>query len=386
MDAVQALAILSLGAFLTVLVSAIVYAVALRPRLLASAPAEVDGALTRSLLNDELHEQRMAIEQLADLLEQQSPDGRDTVAVVTPEERDELTTSLRTQAEAAEALKVLLSDQSTQITWVDGRLNYYETKLDQIASRLDVIAAERDESDAAEETGEAEDTEDGKTLAGSDSLEQILAELRSLAPANAVDRLTVQVEQVSKRLDDMVPLTAHEAIAETLSEQAGQLAEITSRLQDWAARNAQAEDNAGLLAGIDQRLAAQAEIAAQIDAKVNEHTSLLQTTAAEQRGQADLLLKTGELLDKIYPTLDRVSNVHIPPTRDRLTDINGIGPVYAAKLYEAGVDTFEELASLTPDEIQSIVKLPRWRYRVSDMTSWSDQARALAVRREKLED
>ncbi|WP_119071638.1 helix-hairpin-helix domain-containing protein [Aggregatilinea lenta] len=385
MDAVQALAILSLGAFLTVLVTAIVYAVVLRPRLLQAEPVAVDASLSRSLLEDELHEQRMAITQLADLLEQQSPEDR--AALVTLEQRDDLQASLHRQAEAAEALKLLLSDQSTQITWVDGRLNYYESKLDQIASRLDAMVG----MGAAEDmVGEADDDEGEKapaaTLTSSESLEQVLAQVRSLAPANAVERLMIQVEQISKRLDDMVPATAHESMAAMLREQATQLTDITIQLQEWASRDDQVAESAGLLAGIDQRLAAQAEIAAQIDAKVDEHTSLLQTSAAEQREQANILHKTGELLDKLYPTLDKVSSAHLQPVRDRLTDINGIGPVYAAKLYEAGVDTFEELASLTPEEIQSIVGLPRWRYRTSDMTHWIEQAQILADRREKLEN
>lgn len=388
MDAVQALAILSLGAFLTLLVTAIVYAVALRPRLLQAEPAAIGDTLARSLLRDELHEQRIAIELLADMLEQHVPDGRETAALMTPEQRDDLQASLRTQAEAAEALKVLLDDQSTQITWVDGRLTYYEDKLDQIASRLDALAEARtDGSPLAEMQVDAVlEGEVTSPTTTPESLEQVLIHLRSLAPANAVERLMIQVEQVSKRLDDMVPTTAHEAMTAMVSEQAARLAEINTHLQEWAARDTQAADSARLLSEVDQRLAAQAEIAAQIDAKVSENSTLLQETAAERREQAGLLQKTGDLLERLSPTLDRVSSVHIPLVRDRLTDINGIGPVYAAKLYEAGVDTFEELASLTPDEIQSIVGLPRWRFRSSDLTSWVEQARVLAARREKLED
>ena len=387
MDAVQALAILSLGAFLTVLVTAVVYAVVLRPRLLQEEPVDVGDTLARSLLHDELHQQRIAIEQLADTVERHVPDGRET-ALMAPEQRDELQASLRTQTEAAEALKTLLDDLALQISWVDGRHTYYEDKLDQIASRLDALAAARiDDSLVAEEQSDAASADEAFVAATSpESMEQVLIQLRSLAPANAVERLMIQVEQVSKRLDDMVPATAHEAMATMLSEQAAQLAEVNTQLQAWAARDSQVVDSARLLAEVDQRLASQTEITAQIDAKMSESTALLQETVAERREQAGLLQKTGDLLDKLYPTLDRVSSAHIPRVRDRLTDINGIGPVYAAKLYEAGVDTFEELAALSSEEIQSIVGLPRWRLRVSEMLSWIEQAKMLAVRREKLED
>ena len=60
MDPVQALAILSLGAFVTVLVTAIFYIFTVRPRLLEPVPLANTGLLDDSL-REELLEQRAAV-------------------------------------------------------------------------------------------------------------------------------------------------------------------------------------------------------------------------------------------------------------------------------------------------------------------------------------
>ncbi len=44
-----------------------------------------------------------------------------------------------------------------------------------------------------------------------------------------------------------------------------------------------------------------------------------------------------------------------PPDQDDLILINGIGPVIAGKLGQAGIRTFDQLAHLTPDQLRGIV-------------------------------
>lgn len=58
---------------------------------------------------------------------------------------------------------------------------------------------------------------------------------------------------------------------------------------------------------------------------------------------------------------------------DPLEDINGIGPVYAQRLNEAGVYTFEQLAILNADRIIDIIK-PR-QFQEIDPQGWIDEAR-----------
>lgn len=69
---------------------------------------------------------------------------------------------------------------------------------------------------------------------------------------------------------------------------------------------------------------------------------------------------------------------------DRLTDIKGIGPVYANQLREAGIYTFKQLANLTADELRAILSITG-RRRNFNAESWIQQAQLLAKQRESLE-
>lgn len=53
-------------------------------------------------------------------------------------------------------------------------------------------------------------------------------------------------------------------------------------------------------------------------------------------------------LSKTKPSRDRAG-------KDNLQAIKGIGPVIAKRLNDAGVYTFEELAQITPDELEEIL-------------------------------
>jgi len=65
-----------------------------------------------------------------------------------------------------------------------------------------------------------------------------------------------------------------------------------------------------------------------------------------------------------------------------LQDIRGIGPVYARRLKEKGIETFEQLAILTPDELYAVLDVPRWRF---DAEKWIAQARMFAEEQKETE-
>jgi ABC-type phosphate transport system substrate-binding protein/chromosome segregation ATPase len=46
---------------------------------------------------------------------------------------------------------------------------------------------------------------------------------------------------------------------------------------------------------------------------------------------------------------------------DPLRDINGIGPIYEQKLFNAGIYTFADLAALTPAQVQEIIRPAAWQ-------------------------
>jgi len=60
---------------------------------------------------------------------------------------------------------------------------------------------------------------------------------------------------------------------------------------------------------------------------------------------------------------------------DPLREIKGIGPVYALRLYEAGINTFAELAALTPEQLEEKFGV----LEIADPESWIAQAKERSV-------
>ncbi|MCL4295638.1 MAG: DUF4332 domain-containing protein [Anaerolineae bacterium] len=73
----------------------------------------------------------------------------------------------------------------------------------------------------------------------------------------------------------------------------------------------------------------------------------------------------------------------VPQDEDPLVDIDGIGPVYAERLKRAGIVSFWQLASMTPEQVREIIGPEEWQK--IDAASWIAQARAMASP-DKLED
>ncbi|MEZ4868146.1 MAG: helix-hairpin-helix domain-containing protein [Caldilineaceae bacterium] len=65
-------------------------------------------------------------------------------------------------------------------------------------------------------------------------------------------------------------------------------------------------------------------------------------------------------------------------TPDDLEAINGIGPVYAGRLHDAGIQTFAQLAELSPDQIREIIGPIRSGHMI-DPEKWIAEARQLAA-------
>jgi len=67
--------------------------------------------------------------------------------------------------------------------------------------------------------------------------------------------------------------------------------------------------------------------------------------------------------------------VIMPPKPDDLTMINGIGPTFARRLNEGGIDTFAKLAAAKPEDVKTIAKLADWQ---ADPANWIAEAKQLA--------
>lgn len=328
MDAVQALAILSLGAFLTVLVTAVFYAFTVRPRLLEPVPLAALGALDADL-RAELADQRASVEQLNAALAYHTEQLASAARAAPGGAPSGLSGVLDTQTETVAALVHLLNEQSDALARLDQRLASQDAKLDRLALRLEGRAAS------------------GPPGAGLEQLRQ------------------------------------------SVQAQAERLVEIGGRLDRWAATGTlldrQLAEHARILAELDREMAAQAQAVHTLDAKVSEHTAMLVTAATERREQAGLLERLVNQMGLLVPLVSRVAARPVRPDQDRLTDIKGIGPVYAGKLYEAGIQTFRQLAAMTPEEVYTLIGEPKWRMRSIDARHWIEQARHLASQREKVE-
>jgi len=77
-------------------------------------------------------------------------------------------------------------------------------------------------------------------------------------------------------------------------------------------------------------------------------------------------------VEQAKQTLAPAAETPQPP--DDLTVINGIGPTFARRLKEAGVDTFAKLAAAQPEEIKAAAKLADWQ---ADPANWITAAKQL---------
>ncbi len=373
MDSVQALAILSLGAFVTILVTALVYLLTVRPRLLEPVPMEAVGLLDDTL-RDELSEQRTVVEQLNTALAHHTRQLEAAAGPAGPgaEAVGSLREMLQAQSETVHSLTGLINAQSTRLSDLGERLSRQEATLNRTAEQVATLGGTMLPDLVAKVEGQ-----DNKIF-------HLAEKLDTAAPDESLSRLEGQMAQVSTRLGD---LASAGPLADLIQQQADRLQRISARLDEWADASTQRDrklaEHARILAGLDRELAAQAELSQKLDDKVGEHTTMLVTAAKERREQAGLLERIGTQIGDVLALLKQKATQPPRPSQDRLTDIKGVGPIYGGKLYEAGIYTFQQLAAMTPEELDTLIGAPKWR--AIDAESWIEQARHLASHREKVE-
>jgi predicted flap endonuclease-1-like 5' DNA nuclease len=329
MDPVQALAILSLGAFVTVLVTAIFYVFTVRPRLLEPVSLASVGLLDETL-RDELLEQRAQVQALNEALRQHAAQLETAARSSGEEAYAGLREMLVAQRDAIDALQTLLIAQGQRLDGQDERLARLESM---------VVASQ-----------------------ASTALDERLARLEGLLTAHLTPA----------RADDASPVSS------LLQQQAERLLSLSQRLDEWvmgrSRDHAQLAEHARVLAELDREMAAHASILHRLDERVGEHTTLLLTEAAERRQQASLLDRVARQVGQLVQMVGQLGAVPLRPGQDRLTDIRGIGPVYAGRLYKAGIHTFAQLAAMTPAQVKELLDEPAWRLRSIDVESWIRQA------------
>lgn len=89
----------------------------------------------------------------------------------------------------------------------------------------------------------------------------------------------------------------------------------------------------------------------------------LQSAEAEIKRLQSKVDEAGEKIQLVYKKADQ------------LEDINGIGPVFARRLNEAGIYTFADLTAQSPEKIREIISPKNWQ--AIDPEGWIAQARQL---------
>lgn len=114
----------------------------------------------------------------------------------------------------------------------------------------------------------------------------------------------------------------------------------------------------------------------------------LQTALEEERrrrselatARAELSRLQAQAAELSWPAKEAIDEVVL---RDPLEQIDGIGPLFAQRLHEAGIFTFEQLAVATPTAVCAALQ-PEPSQRI-DAEAWIAQAQALLDQRDRPE-
>lgn len=107
----------------------------------------------------------------------------------------------------------------------------------------------------------------------------------------------------------------------------------------------------------------------------------------ERRRQAELAAARAEInrlqaqaAELSWPAREAIDEV---VQRDPLEQIKGIGPLFAQRLHEAGIFTFDQLAAAAPTTVRAALQ-PELSQRI-DAEAWIAQAQTLIDQRDRLE-
>lgn len=125
---------------------------------------------------------------------------------------------------------------------------------------------------------------------------------------------------------------------------------------------------------INARAAAQVKPAAASKDGTSEYVELVEEVAAEAAAEDIAASKTvaeTDAVESVEKTVDAVAATDA----DKLTDINGIGPVIEGKLNDLGVKTFQQIADFTAQDVERIDGELNFKGRI-EREEWIAQAKA----------
>ena len=80
-----------------------------------------------------------------------------------------------------------------------------------------------------------------------------------------------------------------------------------------------------------------------------------------RQAQDEIAALQQQMAQESQPLSDDSANDHADDPADDLDEIDGIGPVFAHRLRQAGIVTFADLAVVTPDALRSAIGAEDWQ-------------------------
>lgn len=264
--------------------------------------------------------------------------------------------------------------QNELTTAVAERTHYEET----IAKQLAEIEASREQLQASIQTNDVlkENLQDGQAR-----LEEL--EAMQLTLQEELDKAAAE----NNRLLGDVQLTEGEIV--TLEAKIDELAQMLEEAR---------VNNAHLVHKVEAAEMQLSAAKAETEAARTERQKL-ELTAVEQKAKIEGLLKQLEETQGLRKRLDaateklQTADSRIQALQGKMEDvqtkmsysgknqlqlIRGIGPTYANRLNDFGIQTFADLAECTVEQIADIIKKKSWQ--AVDIQDWLDEAKALAAR------
>ncbi len=116
------------------------------------------------------------------------------------------------------------------------------------------------------------------------------------------------------------------------------------------------------------------------DAEISRMQREFQDSDATIKQLQDRLADSDATISALRQQLAELS-AKVSNKKDRLEMVKGIGAVFAKKLNDAGITTFEQLAQQSPERIREIIQPQEWQK--VEPEAWIAQAKSFAEQAQK---
>ncbi len=298
---------------------------------------------------------------------------------------------LQLQVEAQSATEAQIADLTAQIEALTAQVADLQAQLDASNAAKAELEQTLRETQAQLEAAQAELAQIGEDTER--SLGEKAARLgvagAGVAAADAIrdrdDELAAANEQVQALQQQVADLSASSAgmaaLQDQLAELEGQKVELDAQLAELAGQKAELDTQLGERAAEIEALQArlgelEAAVAAQAEPEAKRSAGLSIPEAAELSEALARLpsIKTHAVSAAIVAGAQPV----LSPRIQALTDVHGVGSVFQQRLYNAGIGTYWELASVPDAELEETLQIPALRRSKIDLGQMRAEAYALA--------